>query len=88
MLFRLGSLLATPGAMNHLALAEVAASTRIDRHRGGDWGELGHADRKSNDDAVAAGDRIVSAYTVAGMKLYVITEWDRSYTTILLASEY
>ena len=88
MLFPLGRLLATPGAMNHLALSEVAASTLIDRHHSGDWGELGPADRKTNDDAVLCGDRIVSAYTVAGLKLYVITEWDRSYTTVLLASEY
>jgi hypothetical protein len=51
------------------------------------WGTLTD-DERANDYAVKHGERILSAYTIAGRKFYVITEWDRSATTILLAEEY
>lgn len=88
MLFDPGQLVATPGALNHLALHGCTPSALIGRHLSGDWGDLDIRDRKLNDEAVVGGDRIFSAYAIAGLKLYVITEWDRSYTTVLLASEY
>ena len=75
-------------ALNHLAAHGRTSIELIRRHLAGDWGDLGASDRKANDKAVTAHDRIVSAYLVAGLKVYVITEWDRSYTTVLLASEY
>jgi hypothetical protein len=88
MQFDPGQLVATPGALNHLALHDSSPLVLIRRHLQGDWGELCASDRKLNDDAVTGGERILSAYTIAGLKIYVITEWDRSYTTVLLASEY
>ena len=63
--------------------------TMIDRHVTGDWGDLEEADRQANDGALKAGGRIFSAYhTSSGIKLYVITEADRSYTTALLPEDY
>ncbi|QSI34340.1 plasmid related protein [Variovorax sp. RKNM96] len=60
----------------------------IGRHAHGDWGDIHAEDRKLNDQAVRNGLRLLSAYEIGGVKVYVITEWDRSYTTVLLASEY
>lgn len=86
--FPLGKLLATPGALNHLALTNVLPMALVARHLQGDWGDLCADDQRRNETAISTGDRIVSAYVVGGLKVYVITEWDRSYTTMLLASEY
>lgn len=86
--FSIGRLLATPGAIEYLAKQGLTPFDLINRHSNGDWGDLGVSDRKLNDQAVMDGSRILSAYLVTGVKLYVITERDRSYTTILLASEY
>jgi hypothetical protein len=59
------------------------------RHSRGDWGELCPADKWANDRALREGDRLLSAYkTSTGERLWVITEADRSATTILLPSEY
>lgn len=60
----------------------------IQRHRQGDWGDLCDFDRKANDDALKHGDRILSAYTIVGTKIWIITEWDRSITTVLFPEEY
>ena len=88
MLFEPGQLLATPTAHNHLALHDSSPLELIRRHVRGDWGDVCKTDGKLNDDAVSNASRVLSVYVVAGAKLYVITEWDRSYTTVLLASEY
>jgi hypothetical protein len=54
-----------------------------------DWGDLCDDDKKLNDDAVETGeDRIFAAYVTTEGKIYIITEWDRSYTTILFPNEY
>lgn len=54
-----------------------------------DWGDTCEGDKKLNDEAVKSGqDRILAAYDSSRGKVYIITEWDRSYTTILYASEY
>ncbi len=60
------------------------------RHLHGDWGDLSGDDRRLNDAALASGeDRLFSAYNVMpDLKLWIITEWDRSVTTLLLPSEY
>lgn len=88
MLFDLGKLLATTASLDHLELHHTSPIELVERHLRGDWGDVCMGDRCLNDDAVADGSRILSAYVIADIKLYVITEWDRSYTTILLASEY
>jgi hypothetical protein len=85
--FKLGRLVATPGALAALTKDEIRLA--IARHRSGDWGEVSPEDAKENDLSVAEGYRILSAYrTVKGTKFWVITEADRSATTVLLPDEY
>ncbi len=61
----------------------------IKRHQTGDWGDVCKADWKANDNARKLGERILSAYTsTSGDKFWIITEADRSYTTILLSRDY
>ena len=79
----------TPGAAALLVSSEVHTRDIIERHQSGDWGELYPEDCALNDDAVKYGDRILSVYTLGvGERLWVITEADRSATTLLLPSEY
>lgn len=59
------------------------------RHQSGDWGELDEEDIQANETALEDGLRLMSVYkTDAGVRTYVITEWDRSYTTLLLPEDY
>ncbi|ATA56184.1 hypothetical protein CKY39_25325 [Variovorax boronicumulans] len=88
MLFDLGHLLATPSALKHLGEHRTTPIHLIGRHAHGDWGDIHAEDRKLNDQAVRNGFRLLSAYRIGGARVYVITEWDRSCTTVLLASEY
>ena len=60
----------------------------LHRHIQGDWGEVDGEDKQTNNEALELGNRLLSAYTLDGEKLWVITEWDRSITTILFPSEY
>ena len=85
-LFPVGMTYATPGA---LAL-EVDLTRYLHRHHCGDWGEeLCAEDKAANEQALKDGSRLLSCYrTPAGDRLYIITEWDRSMTTLLLPSEY
>ena len=71
---------------NPLFAREVKAS--FDKHVMGDWGDLSDEDKKANEDALIYEDRIFSAYDTTEGRLYVITEWDRSYTTLMFSSEY
>ncbi len=84
--FPLGKIFATPGA---IAL-NVDLARYIRRHHCGDWGdELCAEDKQANEHSLIDGTRLLSCYrTPAGDRLYVITEHDRSMTTILLPSEY
>ena len=64
-------------------------TSALHRYISGDWGDLPLCDKKANDDAVkTVNDRILAAYMTSEGKIYIITEWDRSYTTILFADEY
>lgn len=58
------------------------------RHKTGDWGDLCEEDKKENDFALEHGYRLLSAYKVGDEKIWIITEADRSVTTILLPEEY
>lgn len=87
-LFPLGRVVATPGALEHCAKNNITPLTLIGRHHRGDWGDLCEDDRSANENALFAGGRILSSYRVADEKLYCITEWDRTVTTLLLAREY
>ena len=88
-LFPLGRLVATPGAIDLLrSSGEDLLPTLLARHQSGDWGEVPSEDARENEFSVSHGFRIVSSYRVAGERLWVITERDRSATTLLLPSEY
>jgi hypothetical protein len=87
--FTLGSLVATPAALEALARVGQSPAEFLSRHAAGDWGEVSKGDWKLNDAAVRDGERILSAYkTKAGERIWIITEADRSSTCILLPEEY
>jgi hypothetical protein len=88
-LFPVGLTVATPGALEAIAEAEQEPAEFLQRHQHGDWSEMCEDDRRENQFSVDKRLRIFSAYhTSKGEKLWVITEADRSVTTILLPSEY
>jgi len=87
--FPLGRIVATPGALAALQAAGQQPHEFLVRHMCGDWGELSEEDRQENELSWCEGFRILSAYhTRLGEKLWIISEADRSATTILLPSEY
>jgi hypothetical protein len=91
MLFKLGQTVITRTAMAFCAKHAINPAELLARHSNGDWGQLSAADNKANVDAIAYDDRILSVYVYGNespTKLYIITEWDRSITTLLLSSEY
>lgn len=87
-LFGLGKTLATPGALVVMQGLGISPGSLLSRHQFGDWGDLDEDDKAANDEAITNGDRIFSAYRFDTVKLWVITEADRSATTILLPEEY
>jgi len=84
----LGKVLATPGALKLLLERGVHPFDYLARHATGDWGDLCEHDRKENELSLEQGWRIVSAYSVGEKTIWVITEADRSVTTILLPEDY
>ncbi len=85
--FSLGDMAITHGAITSLDQASVKLA--LARHAAGDWGNLNADDRRANEEALASGGRLVSIYkTASGVKFYIITEADRSRTTVLLPEEY
>ena len=88
-LFALGRILATPGALAALERFEVSGLALLSRHQRGDWGDVPPEDRKENDSSVKNGFRILSSYGIGeGTRIWIITEADRSVTTLLLPEEY
>ena len=88
-LFSLGQLVATPGALAALEKAGQGPRDFLSRHVHGDWGDLCEEDRRENQFSLERGFRLLSSYrTLSGSQLYVITEADRTSTTILLPEEY
>ena len=90
LLFSLGKIVSTPGALDALARANQQPHDFLNRHAAGDWGaELSEEDKAENEYSLEHGFRILSSYkTAAGEKLWLITESDRSVTTLLLPEEY
>jgi hypothetical protein len=87
--FALGQTYITPGAEEALMIAGQTAIEFLRRHMSNDWGELSDEDVRENELSLKAGFRLLSAYrTVNGQKLWIMTEADRSSTTILLPDEY
>ena len=87
--FELGQIVATPGALAALKKAGQQPGELLTRHINRDWGELDEDDRKENEYSLEHGFRLLSAYkTNAGDRVWIITEADRSVTTLLLPEEY
>lgn len=87
--FRLGEIVATRGADALLRAQNLHPVRLLARHLACDWGEVDAEDARANEAALETGGRLLSVYTVAGVKLFVITEAEpRVVTTILLADEY
>lgn len=86
-LFPLGQTVTTRGVLESIPPSEMLQALR--QHARGDWGDLDPEDRESNDLALKNGARPLSAYHAKnGTKFWIITEWDRSVTTVLLPEEY
>ena len=89
--FPLGHTVMTRGVADRIAVDTQFAEfvfQSLKRHANGDWGSLCEDDKKANEDALEYGGRLFSAYEFAGGKIWIITEWDRSATTILFPEEY
>lgn len=88
--FPTGQLVMTAGVDELVRQGQLNPSPYLRRHISGDWGDLDDCDRRQNDAALLSGeDRLFSSYQVApDLELWIITEWDRSVTTLLLPSEY
>ena len=84
--FQPGTVVATQGAL--LVADNKAILELLRRHLTGDWGDVSKEDAKANERALKHGERILSSYSVKGEKLWVLTEADRSATTVLTPGEY
>ena len=87
--FSLGQLVATPGALQALGQAQQKPIEFVARHQHGDWGVICEEDAEANEQSLIHGERLLSAYVLnTGVKIWLITEADRSATTVLLPEEY
>ena len=88
--FSPGQVVMTAGVDELVRQGRLNPTPYLRRHLHGDWGDLSDDDRRLNDAALKSGeDRLFSSYQVTrDLKLWIITEWDRSVTTLLLPSEY
>lgn len=87
--FPLGRIVATRTLLDHMVSINVIALPYIERHRNREWGNLSRADKQANDDALEQGGRILSKYLLPDRTpIYVITEADRSVTTLMLCADY
>ena len=85
--FRLGKIVSTPNALDRLTQEDIL--TGIQRHQAGDWGDVSEEDRAANELALIEGRRLWSVYHAGnGVKFWLITEADRSHTTVLLPEDY
>jgi hypothetical protein len=84
--FEVGQVVATPAVLDHITYEDVITLLRLHTH--GYWNHMHPEDLAANEEAVTDGNRVVSIHFVRGEKVWVITEWDRSYTTLLFPHEY
>jgi len=85
--FRLGRIVSTPNALESLTQDDIL--TGIQRHQAGDWGDVTQDDHRANERALIDGSRLWSVYHARnGIKFWIITEGDRSATTVLLPEDY
>jgi hypothetical protein len=87
--FKTGQMVMTAGVNDLVQRGVLNPVSYLQRHLNGDWGDLCDEDRRANNDALTHGDRLFSSYQLTpDLKLWIITEWDRSVTTLLLPEEY
>ena len=86
--FALGDVVATPAALALLEQHQILPLPLLGRHLAGDWGDVPPDDADANEAALSSGGRLLSSYRVGDARVWVITEADRSSTTLLLPSEY
>jgi hypothetical protein len=87
--FELGVVVATPGALELLGSVEVSPSMLVERHASGDWGDVPSEDARENEYSLKYGFRLLSSYPLpGGERVWIITEADRSVTTLLLPEDY
>ena len=92
--FKLGIIVATPAALELLEKANVRPATLLHRHHRGDWGDICEVDREINNLAISnegnleKQQRVMSVYKIKNETIWVITEHDRSVSTLLLPSDY
>jgi hypothetical protein len=85
--FLLGAIVATPNALNTIPNDEIFNA--LSRHEQGDWGTLDAEDREANENSLLKGGRLFSAYhSIQNVKFWIITEWHRRITTVLLPEDY
>jgi hypothetical protein len=84
--FPLGQTVITSNAQAQLDPADVQQG--ISRHARGDWGEVCPEDRQLNELSLKNGDRLLSVYRSGGKRFWIITEADRSVTTVLMPEDY
>lgn len=88
-LFELGQIVATAGVNELIESKRINPTELLDRHSTGDWGELSEDDKQLNSEALETGeDRIFSSYNTSAGRVWIITEYHRELTTLLLPSEY
>ncbi len=88
-MFHLGDVVATPAALNAMQSCDVTPAQLLQLHVSGNWGSVCEEDTKANDAAVNNSERILSSYRIGEYtRVWIITEYDRRVTTILLPSEY
>lgn len=92
MKFNLGQVVVTRAV--HTLMTEnvefaAHVNNSLNRHVAGDWGEVSAEDKLTNETALLEGQRLFSAYAREGVPpIWIITEWDRSVTTVLFPDEY
>lgn len=87
--FPAGQIVSTRGALAAMQECQVLPASLLRRHLSGDWGSVPVEDAQFNEMALKSGGRLLSSYSIAvGVRIWIISEADRSSTTILLPSEY
>jgi hypothetical protein len=85
--FRLGRIVSTSNALSQLTHEDIL--TAIQRHQAGDWGDVDQHDQQANNQALIEGTRLLSVfYSQRGIRFWIITEADRSVTTVLMPEDY
>lgn len=86
-----GQIVATRSVADEMKASELfrlEVQEALQQYTSGDWGQMSETDKEENDRAVSEGERVLAAYQTSKGKIWIITEWDRTATTILFPNEY